>query len=109
MTAEQNRRRRPRSNLKLSRAFDKPVLRCRREPLLALDPVSIPAERISPGHAVQQIEFTLTRQPAKRAVADFIALLIKLARLEVITHQGDHLRAHVITVQRMHIQSIKKM
>ena len=63
------------------RALNEPLLRFRREPFLARNVIRIPPERICFGHAIKQIEFTLSRQTAKGAIANLLALLEKFTGL----------------------------
>ena len=108
MTAQQNRRRSFRFNFQLARARDEPILRLGIVPILSRNPFRIAAERISLRDPVQKIELALAREAAKGAIANFLTLFVKLAGLEVIAYQGDDLRAYVIALQRVNIQSIQK-
>src|SRR6267142_6400861 len=108
MATKQKRRRRLRLNFQLTSSLDKPLLRGGVVPLLARHPISVAAERISRRHAIQEIEFTFARQAAKGAVTDFCAFLEILARLQMIAHQRQDLRAHVVAIERMNVQPVKK-
>src|SRR5713226_8730587 len=108
VASQQDRRRRPFLDFQLARARDEPILGGGVIPILARHPISVATQRVGFGHTVQQIQFALARQTAKRPVADFITLLIVFARLEMIAHQRQHLRAHVVTVERVNIKFIEK-
>src|SRR5215813_9124812 len=90
------------------RALDKPFLRFRTVPLFARHPVSIPAERIRFRDTIQEIRLAPPGQTPKRSLTDFVALLEKLTRLEMLSHKRDSLRAHVITVDRVYFDAIEK-
>src|SRR5713101_6144863 len=108
MSSLQNRRGRFRFDFKFTRAGNEPFLGFRVVPLLAGNPFDVAAQRIRPCHAIQKIEFASPRQAPKRAVADFLAFLKILARLQMIAHQRHDLRAHVVTVERVDAQLVEK-
>src|SRR5881227_4073425 len=88
-------------NFQFLRTLNEPLLSSGAVPLFARHPISVASQRISFGDAIQQIQFTLAGQPAKRAIANFFPLLEKLSGFQMLTDQRDHLRAHVITVKRV--------
>src|ERR1043165_4751380 len=108
MADQENWRGRLRLHFEFASAFNEPLLSFGVIPFFSWHPISVASERVGFGHAIQQIEFALARQSSKRAVANFVSLLIELAGLQMIAHQRDYLGAHVIPIQRVNIQSIEK-
>ncbi|TMP95561.1 MAG: hypothetical protein E6L09_16200 [Verrucomicrobia bacterium] len=108
MSSLQNRRGRFLLDVQLKRAGDEPFLSCRVEPFLARKPFGVAAQRISSRYAIQQIEFAFPRQAAKRAVADLLLFLEKFTRLQMIAHQRDDLRAHIVPIERVDVQPVEK-
>src|SRR5690349_5722437 len=106
MSPQQQRVRRALLDLQFSRAFDEPLLSFRTVPLFAGHPVSITPERIRPRHSIQKIRLASTRETSKRSFTDFIALLVKLTRLEMLTYKRDNLPAHVVAVKRVYVNAI---
>src|SRR6185436_12109219 len=92
----------------LPRAPYEPFLSFGRVPLFTRHPVSIAAERICPGNAIEQIQFTLSRQTPKSTITHLILLLEELARFQVVTHQSNYLPADIKAIQRMNVESIEK-
>src|SRR5687767_5265267 len=90
------------------RPLDKPFLCLRRVPLLAWHLWRVAAEGVGASDAIEQLQFTLPSQTPERTFADFIALLVKLARLQMVAHESNHLTAHVIAIKRMNFQPVKK-
>jgi len=62
------------------------LLRLRAIPLFARHPIRVASQRIGLRNAIQQIGFAPPRQTTKRALANFVTLLVKLARLQVFAH-----------------------
>src|ERR1041385_1176486 len=105
MASEQQWIRRTLLDFKLARAFNEPFLRFSAVPLFAWYPVSISSERISFRHPIQKVGLAPARQSSKRAFTNFVALLVKLTRLEMFAHERNHLPAHVVTVERVNVDT----
>src|ERR1043165_28721 len=108
MASEQQWIRRTLLDFKLPRAFNEPFLRFSAVPLFAWYPDSISSERISFRHPIQKVGLAPARQSSKRTFTNFVALLVKLARLEMFAHERNHLPAHVITIERVNVDAIEK-
>ena len=63
---------------------------------------------VGPGDTREQLEIDLLREPPKRAVADRRLRLGEHARLQVMRHQAEDLAAHVVAVDRMHVEPIEQ-
>src|ERR1051326_8244390 len=108
MSSQQQRLRRALVHFQLSRSLNKPLLRLRPIPLFTRHPLGIPSQRIGLRHAIKQIRLAATRETTKRTVTNLIALLVKLARLQMLAHECEHLCTHVVTIDRVHLDSIQK-
>src|SRR5256714_6152202 len=108
VSAHQNRRGRPAFDRELARARDEPLLRLRRVPALARNPRRVAPQTIGLRDAVQEFEFASARESSERAVGYLLALSVELAGLEVIAHEGDDLRAHVVAVEREELQAFEE-
>src|ERR1041384_164667 len=109
MASEQQWIRRTLLDFKLARAFNEPFLRFSAVPLFAWYPVSISSERISFRHPGQKVGLAPARQSSKRAFTNFVALLVKLTRLEMFAHERNHLPAHVVTVERVNVDTSEEI
>src|SRR5436190_18509226 len=103
MPAQKDRRRRSFFYFEFARALNKPLLCCGVIPLLSRHPLGVPTERIGPGNAIQQVRFTAPCQSAKSAFSNLIPFLIKLTSLQILSHKGDNLATHVITIILVHV------
>ena len=56
----------------------------------------------------QQLEVDLLREPPERAVADLVAHLVPHARLQVVRDDAEHLRAHVVAVDRVDVEPVEQ-
>src|SRR5882672_9675113 len=108
MPAHQQRRGWLLLDFQFLRALNKPLLRFRGKPLLSRKILGVASERIRLGHAIKQIEFTLSRQPSKRTVANFIPLFEELAWLQMVSDQRENLSTDVVAVEAMDIQPRQK-
>src|ERR1041385_6399706 len=108
MPPEQQRIGRTSLDFQFTRALNEPFLRFRSVPLFARHPVSIASERIRFRHAIQKIRLAPARQSSKRAFTNLVALLVKLTRLEMFTHERNHLTANVVTVERVNVDASEK-
>src|SRR5947208_2124287 len=104
MSSHEDWLRRSLLNVKRARALDEPILRFRREPLVARNPIGVATQRVRLRHAIQKLQFATARQTTKRAVSDFITLLVKLSRLQMVADKRNDLRANVVTVERVYVQ-----
>ena len=85
-----------------ARALEKPVHRRAVEGAGA-------AEAIGPGHAREQLHVHFLREPPERAVGELVAHLVEGAGLQMVRSDGEHLRAHVEAVERLHVQPIEDL
>src|SRR6185503_4734696 len=108
MPSQQERIGWPMLDVQFSRALDEPFLRFRSVPLFPRHPLGITSQRIGFGHSIQKIRLASPRETTKRAFAYFITLFVKLARLQMFPHQPDNLAAHVISVNRVYVDTIEK-
>src|ERR1041385_266833 len=108
MPAKQYWQRRLLLNREFSGALDEPLLAFRTIPMFARHMRSISTQRICLRDSIKQIQFALARQPAKRTVANLFAFLVKLARLQMVAHEGNHLPPHIVTGERVQVEPIQK-
>src|SRR5205809_4979735 len=108
MPSQQDRRWWLLFNFQFLRALNEPLLSFRAVPLFARHPISVASQRVGLRDAIQKIQLTLARQPAKRAIAHLLALLEKFAWFQMLTHERYHLRAYVVTIKGMKVQAIEK-
>src|SRR5262245_23997627 len=90
-------------HLQLPRALDKPFLCFSPVPLRARHPFGITSQRVGLRYSIQKVRLASPRQAPKRSLANLIALLVKLTRLQMLAHERDHLPTHVVTVNRMNV------
>src|SRR5689334_16217827 len=108
MPSKQQRIGRTLLDFKFPRALNEPFLRFRSIPLLARHPFSIAPERIRLRHSVQKIRLAPARQTSKRTFTNFVALLVKLTRLEMFAHERNHLTTHVVIIERVDVDASQK-
>src|SRR5438445_291144 len=108
MPAQQQRRRRVLLDRQFPCTIDEPLLCLGVVPFLARYPISVAAQRVRFGDAIQEIEFALSREPPKSADANFVSFLVKLAWLQMFAHERNHLRAHIVTIERVNVQGVEK-
>src|SRR5215510_3039063 len=100
MSSQQQRVGRALLDLQFPRAPDEPFLSFRTVPMFARHPVSVTPERICLRHTIQKIRLASTRETPKRSFTNFVALLVKLAGLQMFPHKRDNLPTHVVTIDR---------
>src|SRR5829696_6648503 len=108
MTSEQQWLGRTLLHFQLFSPLEKPLLRFRAVPLLPRYPLGIPSQRVGLCHSIQKIRLASPCQTTKRSIANLIALFIKLTGFQVFTHQRYHLVAHLITIDRVHVETAEK-
>jgi hypothetical protein len=65
------------------------------------------AETVGPREPGQELHVDFLREPAERAVGDD-RRLVEHPRLEMLGDQSNHVPPHVVTVDRMHVQTIEQ-
>src|SRR5438270_5224940 len=85
-------------NVQLACAFNEPLLSFGCEPLFARNPICVPPQRVRLRHAIQKLKLAATCETTKCAVANFVSLLVKLARLQMVAHKRYDLRPNVVAV-----------
>src|SRR5256885_1774644 len=96
--AEENRRRRPMLDAERARSLEEPVHRG------AVEAAGAPPLAVRLRDAREQLEVHFVREPAERAVADFVAHLVPGTRLEVLRGDAEHLPADVVAVDRVDVE-----
>jgi hypothetical protein len=102
MPPQKDRRRGAMLDAEATGAFEEPVHR------LAVERAGRRPRQSDFASRAKELEVHFLRETTERSVADFVTRLEPHAGLQVLRRHTEHLAAHVVALNRIHVQSIEK-